>query len=395
MERDFVPRRRNFHIYRKIVITVIVIAIITGGIYGGRELSWKTIEADEVAVIINNLTGGIKEIDRAGAVLYYPFIQDIYILDKRELVLELSAAQIDEKHPEGNPLMVKTIDGGDVILDLQIHYMIKPELAAHIALNTGVGNIYKEVYKQKWLHDYARTICYYNYGELKIDEFPDSVKRDEKAKKARKELNELLNPHGYVVTSVNLSDYRYYREYAEKIHERRLADKEVEEQQVRQEAARANQRKVIVEETKKLEVEVARFMGGLQKRIEEAEGRGAATREEADAYYIRVVNEADALYDKLAKEAKALLVELKAKANGLNELREALEGNGSRNLVRLEYAKRLKNAIIRGTPIRRLDTELPQTIERFKYIEDAPNIDYTMPEPPDSALITPLKQGDH
>ena len=83
MDKDFKPKVRHFHIYRKAIVVVIILAIIAGGIYGGRELSWKEIAADEVAVVVNNLTGGIKLINRAGAILYYPFIQDIYLLDKR------------------------------------------------------------------------------------------------------------------------------------------------------------------------------------------------------------------------------------------------------------------------------------------------------------------------
>lgn len=138
----------------------------------------------------------------------------------------MTSAEIDEKHPQGNPLTVKSIDGGDVVLDLQIQYMLNPDYAVHVVQNTGVG----DVFKQKWLYDYARTICYYCYGELTLDEFPIASKRDVKAQKARDEINKMLEPHGFLVTSINLSDYRYYREYAEKIQERRLADKEVEEQ---------------------------------------------------------------------------------------------------------------------------------------------------------------------
>ena len=74
MDKSFKPKIQHFYIYRKIITTVIIIGIIIGGVYGGKELSWKEIAADEVAVIVNNLTGGIKLINRAGAVLYYPFM---------------------------------------------------------------------------------------------------------------------------------------------------------------------------------------------------------------------------------------------------------------------------------------------------------------------------------
>ena len=389
MDKDFKSKVRHFHIYKKVLIVVITLAIIAGGIYGGKELSWKQIAADEVAVKVNNLTGGIKLINRAGAVIYYPFIQDIYVLDKREQVLKMTAAEIDEKHPQGNPLTIKSIDGGDVVLDLQIQFMLKPDLAVHVIQNTGVGNIFK----QKWLNDYARTICYYCFGELPLGEFPVPALRDMKAQKAKNEINSMIERHGFFLTSINITDYRYYREYAEKIQERRLADKEVEEQKTRAGAAKENQRRVVVEETKKLEVEVARFRGETDKRIMDARGAGEAKKQDAEAYLIQKRLEADAAFERLAKEAEAVLVTKKAEAAGILALRLALEGDGGRNMVKLEYAKRLKQAIIRSTPIIRQGVETPQSIQRFKYIEDAPKIDYMFPEPPDAALVSPLKPG--
>jgi regulator of protease activity HflC (stomatin/prohibitin superfamily) len=389
MDKDFKPKIRHYYIYRRAITLIIIIGLIVGGVYGGRELSWKEIAADEVAVIVNNLTGGVKLINRAGALLYYPFIQDIYVLDKRVQVLKMTAAEIDEKHPQGNPVMIKSIDGGDVVLDLQIQYTLNPDDAVHIIKNTGVGDIFK----QKWLYDYARTICYYCYGELTLDEFPIASKRDIKAQNARNEINKMLEPHGFIVTSIDLTDYRYYREYAEKIQERRLADKEVEEQKTRASAARENQRRVVVEETKKLEVEVARFRGEMDKRIMDARGSAEAKKQDAEAYLIRIRFEADAEYERLARDSEAILATVKTEAEGVRLLRNALDGDGGRNLVRLEYAKRLKQAIVRSTPIIRQGIETPQSIQRFKYIEDAPKIDYMFPEPPDAALVSPLKPG--
>ena len=389
MDKDFKPKSKKFHLYRKVFVLALAVALIVGGVYSGRELSWKELAPDEVAVVVNNLTGSIKQVNRAGAILYYPFIQDIYILDKRELVLKMTAAEINEKQPQGNPLIIKTIDGGEIVLDLQIQYILNPEYAIHIIQNTGVG----DVYKQKWVYDYARTICYYCYGELNIDEFPSASKRDAKAEKARQEINAFLEQHGFFITSINLTDYRYYREYAEKIQERRLADKEVEEQKTRAKAAMENQRRVIVEETKKKEVRVARFRGDCDKRIMAARGTAEAKKQEAEAYLIKATYEAEADFERLSQEAHAVLVTVKAEAKGLAALRDAFEGNGSRNLVRLEYAKRLKNAIVRGVPIVRSGLEVPQMIQRFKYIEDAPKIDYSRPEPPNAALISPMQPG--
>jgi len=162
-----------------------------------------------VAVIINNITGKITAIDRAGAIVYYPFIQDVYILDKSEQSTSMTSANISAEYPEGNPVILKTRDGGDVSLDLIIQYRLISEIADKVVQNTGKGDVFKE----KWIRDYAKTICRYEFGELEIGEFPDAEKRRLKTQEASKELDRLLNQHGILMTSLNFIDYRYYREY--------------------------------------------------------------------------------------------------------------------------------------------------------------------------------------
>ncbi|HHT9153018.1 MAG TPA: SPFH domain-containing protein, partial [Candidatus Hypogeohydataceae bacterium YC40] len=205
----------------------------------------------------------------------------------------------------------------------------------------------------------GRAICRYDFGELRVDDFPFAERRAEKANKAKEELNKHLKPHGIEVLAVNVQDYRYYREYAEVIHERRLADKEVQEQLAKGAAAMENQRRVIVEETKKMDVEVARFRGDLQKREIDAEGKAESIRHDAAAYYEKVVVEADAEYARLAQRALGVLAAKKAEAEGILDLKKALEGEGGRNLVKMEYARRLREARIQGIPVVRPSAEFP------------------------------------
>ncbi|MHC4307902.1 MAG: SPFH domain-containing protein, partial [Planctomycetota bacterium] len=330
MEKSFNPKgvKKKPLVSKKMVFFVIVpIALVTLLIIGGRRLTWKEIQADEVAVIINNITGNIKTIDRAGAVIYYPFIQDLYILDKREQEAPMASSNISADFPQGNPIILKTLDGGDVSIDLIIQYKLISKMAGKVVQDTGFG----EEFKEKWIWDYARTICRYEFGDLSISEFPDSVKREEKIKTSTKELNSLLNPHGIFVTSLNFIDYRYYREYAEKIHERRLADKEVEEQVQRASAARKNQARVVTEETKKLDVAISRFSGTLHQMEIDAKAEASKIRDAGKAYLIKAVLDADAEYDRLEKEAASILAVRKAEAEGIFALKKALEGAGGRN----------------------------------------------------------------
>ncbi len=361
MEKSFNPKgvKKTPIVSKKMIFFVIVpIALVVLLVVGGRKLTWKEIQADEVAVIINNITGHIKAIDRAGAVIYYPFIQDLYILDKREQKEPMASSNISEDFPQGNPIILKTRDGGDVSIDLVIQYKLLSNLATKIVQDTGIG----EEFKEKWIWDYARTICRYEFGELSISEFPDSVKREERIKTSEKELNKLLNPHGIFVTSLTFIDYRYYREYAEKIHERRLADKEVEEQVQRASAARENQNRVVTEETKKLDVAISRFGGTLHQMEIDAKAEAQKIMDAGRGYLIKAINDADADYDRLEKEAASILAVKKAEAEGIFALKKALEGAGGRNLVKMEYAKRLRNAKIIGTPVLKASEEIPQLV---------------------------------
>jgi hypothetical protein len=357
MEKNFEPKgTKKRHFSKKLLFIGIPILLLIILILGGRRLTWREIEADEVAVIINNITGNIRTIDRSGAVIYYPYIQDLYILDKGEQAAPMHSANISADYPEGNPVILKTRDGGDVSLDLIIQYRIISKMADTIVQNTGTGDVFKE----KWIWDYAKTICRYEFGELKIDEFPAAEKRDEKTQEAKAELNRLLNPQGIFITSLNFIDYRYYREYAEKIQARRIADKTVEEQFRRGEAAKENQERVVTEETKKLEVTISRFRGSLYNMEIEAKAKAAKLKQEGIAYLLKAKFDAEAEYARLRRSAEAVLAVREAEAAGILALRDALEGEGGRNLVKMEYARRLREATIAGTPVLRAEREIPQ-----------------------------------
>ena len=359
MEKGFNPKgtkKKKVISNRTIFFVIVPIMLVVLTIVGGRRLSWREIKGDEVAVIINNITGKITTIDHAGAIVYYPFIQNLYILDKSEQSAPMTSANISAEYPQGNPVILKTRDGGDVSLDLIIQYRLISNMADNVVQNTGIGNTYKE----KWIRDYAKTICRYEFGELEIGEFPEAEKRRQKTQEASEELDRLLNQHGILMTSLNFIDYRYYREYAEKIQERRIADKEVQEQRSRGKAAKENQERVVTEETKKLDVAISRFRGQLYNMEIDAKAEAAKVKQEGIAYLLKAKFDADAEYERLRKEAEAILAVREAEAAGILALRDALEGEGGRNLVKLEYAKRLREAKIIGTPVLRAAEEIPQ-----------------------------------
>ena len=113
-------------------------------------------------------------------------------------------------------------------------------------------------------------------------------------------------------------------------------------------------------ETKKLDVAISRFRGQLYNMEIDAKAEAAKVKQEGIAYLLKAKFDADAEYERLRREAEAILAVKEAEAAGILALRNALEGEGGRNLVKLEYAKRLRKAKIIGTPVLRAAEEIPQ-----------------------------------
>ncbi|OHB90442.1 MAG: hypothetical protein A3C38_05755 [Planctomycetes bacterium RIFCSPHIGHO2_02_FULL_50_42] len=361
MQKDFEGRRklkRRIPVKWIIIISAVVVCLGVASFFIIRNLGYIVVEPDEVGIVVNNLTGNVRGIDRAGVIIYIPILQEVYMLDKKEQVLQMSSENITPEYPKGNPLWVKSIDGGDVSLDLLIRYVMVPNKADFVIQDSGIGDKYKE----KWAVDYIRAVLRYNMGELLIEDFPNSAKRDRKAQQAIKEINDVIETRGIKVTAINVLDYRYYQEYWEKILARRLADKEVEVQIDRAEAARENRRRVQIEEGRRVDTEVSRFRGDLNRRELEIDAKAEQVRRDADAYNRKVSIEGDAEFERLRQESIAILAEKKAEAGGILALRRALEREGGRQLVKFEYAKRLKDATVQGTPVLKANQEIPQLL---------------------------------
>ena len=121
-----------------------------------------------------------------------------------------------------------------------------------------------------------------------------------------------------------------------------------------------------VDETAKKNVAVEQFRGEMQKKEIKAKAEAERVQRGADAYFSKFTVGADAEFYKLKQHAEATLARKKAEAQGIEVLKKALEGEGGRNMVKLEYAKKLKDLKISGQPY----TVRSQT-ERFEHAAPA------------------------
>ena len=231
-------------------------------------------------------------------------------------------------------------------VDVTINYKIDSSMAALIIAESGMG----EEYKKKWIRDYSRSVCRNELGKLTTEEFYKSSLRTNQALSAKTILNEMLNPHGMMVTSVQVQSFAFYKEYEEKIKEKKLADQEVEEQKSQADAARERKKKRVMEREKSKEVAIENYKGDLQTVLLKAQAESEKAKRGADVYYYETTEKAKAEFYKRQKEAQAIVARRKAEAAGLRNLCNALAGEGGKNMVLLEYAKKLSGLSLMGQP---------------------------------------------
>jgi len=138
------------------------------------------------------------------------------------------------------------------------------------------------------------------------------------------------------------------------------------EEQSKAQAAKQRQLTIIVEETNKKNVAIEQFRGVMEKKIIAANAEGEKIRKEGEAYYTRTTIGAEATLFEMTKSAEGILAKKKAEAQGIEALKRALQGEGGRNMVKLEYAKKLKQITLTGKPF-----TIEGNIARFEHLSDA------------------------
>lgn len=312
-----------------------------------------SVGGDEVGVFISNMTGKVSVKLNAGSSLYNGIITDFYTLKKTERTIKMNHINNDE-------VQIKTGDGSDIELDVDINYRLIPDLGSieSIVRECGIGKVRPyggstalvDAYHERWMRDYSRSITRHVFGELTPKEFYDAGKRDAQAQKALMELNSKLEKHGLLVTQVVPGEYSYYEEYKQLIDDKKAADQEVENQIEEAKTALKDQERQVKEAEALVKASIAETKGTLAKELLTAEGASSKARLGAEATAYTKRTDSDARLTKDTNEAMALFAIASAEAEGLGKLAKSLVGDGGLNLVKLKYAEVLKTAMITGVP---------------------------------------------
>jgi len=114
---------------------------------------------------------------------------------------------------------------------------------------------------------------------------------------------------------------------------------------------------------------VGQYEGLMRQQVIESEAESNRLRKDAEAYYQRVtINATAKLYEQI-QTADGITAQNTAEAEGISEMNKALSAPGGRNMVKLEYARKLQGIAITGKPF-----TLEGHTERFEHLKGAASV---------------------
>ena len=88
----------------------------------------------------------------------------------------------------------------------------------------------------------------------------------------------------------------------------------------------------------------------MSQKVIAANADAGRAKKAAEAYYEMQTVQAGARLYEMSKRATAILARKEADADGIMAMKKALEGEGGMNMVRLEYARKLRHIKFTGKP---------------------------------------------
>jgi membrane protease subunit HflC len=185
--------------------------------------SCASVEAGQVAVRINNITGSMEVITQPGVILRLPFgIHDVYIMDVSPQTFHMRGTT-NTSVLVAKELQVRAADGSNFAFnDTTILFRAIPGKADSTLRDSGLDHAYYE-----WMLPYARTILRDEFGRESTLGVSNPTTFLQSEDRAKKRVNKLLGDHGVEVTSIVTPRPRFSKEYEDLIEARNQAENQL------------------------------------------------------------------------------------------------------------------------------------------------------------------------
>ena len=185
--------------------------------------SCASVEAGQVAVRVNNITGSMEVITQPGLITRLPFgIHDVFIMDVTPQTFHLRGTT-NVSALIAKELSVRASDGSNFAFnDTTILFRAIPGKANETLRDSGLDHSYYE-----WMLPYARAILRDEFGRESTLGVSNPTTFGQAEDRAKQRVNKLLGEHGVEVTSIVTPRPRFSKEYEDLIEARNQAENQL------------------------------------------------------------------------------------------------------------------------------------------------------------------------
>ena len=357
------------------IVYVVSLGLFVILILIGAGSTTTVVNNTEVAIIVNNLSGGVSEMKNGGMVVHLPFgLTSVYKIDKSQRMVRLTRDVRTQEHPEGEEINIKTNDGCNLEMDVELVYQIMPD-QAFLA--------YRELVEQgqeQNLEDILRAMIRAEvrgqFGDLSTLELAEAGPRTKKLNAIQQNLARDFAALGIEVVSVTAPSLRFNPEYEKIVRDRKEADQIMANQKDYQDAAREAGKRMVAEATRDKETALAQLQGDLDKKLIAAQGeaRRIDTKAEQDAYTLEI--DGNIALKTTDQEASAILAEGQRKAEAMERLFAGYE-HGGPGLVKEALVKLYNGVTIHVRPY-----AVSDRVEQYRNLPAVPSRSPAQPAAP-------------
>jgi regulator of protease activity HflC (stomatin/prohibitin superfamily) len=239
---------------------------------------------------------------------------------------------------------IKTSDGSNVEMDVEVVYQVTPARAMEVYRELGADENIEDI-----LRAVTRSEIRSQFGELSTIEIAEAGPRKVKLDATEKTLKGYMDPLGIQVLSINAQNFAFDPEYDKIIRERKEADQILTNQKDYQQTAVEEGKRKIAEAQRDKESALAQLKGDLTKSLLAANGDATriVTRAEQQAYQLE--REGEIALRTAEQEAAAVEAEGTRRAEAMEKLFAAYE-HGGEGLVKEQLMKLYDGVIVRARP---------------------------------------------
>jgi membrane protease subunit HflC len=267
-----------------------------------------SIEAGEVAVRVNNVTGTTEVITQPGLVFRLPFgLNDVYTLDVSPQTFHLRGTE-NKGVLERRELEVRASDGSNFAFnDTTILFRAIPGKADETLRDSGLGHAYYE-----WMVPYARAILRDEFGRESTLGVSNPTTFHTAEERAKQRLNKLLGEHGVEVTSIVTPRPRFSKEYEDLIEARNQAENQLAVIDSNLQRAKTERDRKLAEVDRDGNKVIQTKRAELEAGLAEAVTQNTQTHREVDSYKIDKVAAGEAARSAAKSKSAQLKGELDA-----------------------------------------------------------------------------------